>query len=319
MTNLKVDYDTALQNVKKETTGILRMGPSLVTGYTAYMADTMGKMLRARAVLASSMDSDGLVPQDAVLFASAIEILHLATLVHDDIMDDADTRRGQVSLQKKSGKRNAVICGDYLLAAAMNQLAKVKYQEKYENFQFSKYIQNIALGELRQTVNNRNYRLSVHRYLSIIDGKTAALFEASYHSGALAGDADAKRANLFKKLGRYTGVIFQLTDDCIDFDTSEEQALKPVMSDYENGVITLPIIHTFQEDPSLLAKAEAGQLSKEQMLEEVKSHEGVKYTHAVAEHFYKKALSIIDKLELQKDQEEILGGILHKAYVGFKG
>lgn len=314
-----MDFETAFKEVQKETSKIITSGPALVTGYVSYLTETTGKMMRARAVLACAMDDEGQVPADAIKFAAAVEVLHLATLVHDDIMDDADMRRGQITLQKKAGKRNAVICGDFLLAAAIREITQVKEQDQYKTFDFSRYVQNIALGELRQNINNRNYRLKPFRYLSIIDGKTAALFEASYHAGALAANYDERVQKLYRKLGRYTGIIFQLTDDCIDYENTSDSALKPVQSDYENGVVTLPLIHAFNEEPELIAKAEANQLSKEEVFKAVARHDGVGYTHGMAEKYYNKAMEAINQIGMNKEKEAILGGLLHKAYVGLKG
>ncbi len=313
-----LDFDAAFKRVQQETKQILTKGPSLISNYVGYLSESTGKMMRAKALLAASMDENDMVPYDAIIFASAVEILHLATLVHDDIMDDADTRRGQITLQKKAGKRNAVICGDYLLAAAINQISKVSDQEKYKSFDFSKYVERIALGELRQNINNRNFRLKTFRYLSIIDGKTAALFEAAYHAGAMAGNVSDDKIKSFRNLGRYTGIIFQLTDDCIDYEDSKELALKPVQSDFENGVVTLPLIHTFENNPELISKAESNSLSARQVFEEVAKADGVKYTHDTAKAYYDKAKKAQDNLDLTDKQKEILGGLLERAYVGLK-
>ncbi|SET03950.1 heptaprenyl diphosphate synthase [Pseudobutyrivibrio sp. C4] len=318
MTNNVVDFETAFEQVKKEVAKLLTKGPSLISGYTSYLTEATGKMMRAKAVLACAMDENEMVPRDAIIFAAAVETLHLATLVHDDIMDDADTRRGQITLQKKSGKRNAVICGDYLLASAIREIASVDDTDKYKDFDFSKYVEAIALGELRQNINNRNFRLGTFRYLSIIDGKTAALFEASFHAGAMAGNATEKEIKLYRRLGRYTGIAFQLTDDCIDYEVSEDTALKPVQSDFENGVVTLPLIHTFEEDASLAEKAEKGLISKEEILKEVSKHGGVEYTHKTAERYYKKGVEAINALQLSGKKREILEGLITKAYVGLE-
>lgn len=319
MTNVKLDFDTAFDEVKKEASKIITSGPSLISGYVNYLTETTGKMMRAKAVLATAMDADGNVPKDAIKFAAAVEVLHLATLVHDDIMDDADTRRGQITLQKKAGKRIAVICGDYLLASAIREISEVSQEDRYRDFDFSRYVQAIALGELRQNINNRNFGLKVFRYLSIIDGKTAALFEASYHAGAMAGGADKKTQKLYRRLGRYTGIIFQLTDDCIDYENTAESALKPVQSDFENGVVTLPLIHVFEKRPELIDKAKEGTLSKEEVFAAVKENDGVGYTHKIAEKFYKKAKAIINQIEMSDIQYGMLTGLLDKAYTGIKG
>lgn len=190
----------------------------------------------------------------------------MATLVHDDIMDDADLRRGVETLQKKFGKRKAVICGDYLLAAALRKLQEADNPDKYREMNTFAYVEQICMGELRQSVNNRNYSLSMLRYLSIINGKTAALFEASYFAGALVCENDEKRLRLYRKLGKYTGMIFQLTDDCIDYETDEKTALKSVQSDYEQGGITLPVIYTFQNEPALCSRASSESFRQESCL-----------------------------------------------------
>ena len=131
MTDLYMDYDKAFEMVREESAGIINRAPGLIRGYTSYLTEATGKMMRAAATLACSMKEEDEVPKDAVIFASAVETLHLATLIHDDIMDDADLRRGLVTLQKKSGKRTAVICGDYLLAAAMRQLSRAEEKDRY--------------------------------------------------------------------------------------------------------------------------------------------------------------------------------------------
>ncbi|SEA64259.1 heptaprenyl diphosphate synthase [Pseudobutyrivibrio sp. ACV-2] len=316
MTKNKMDFETASLEVQKEASRIITSGPSLINSYVSYLTDATGKMMRAKAVLACAMDSEGMVDPDAVKFAAAIEVLHLATLVHDDIMDDADTRRGQITLQKKSGKRNAVICGDFLLAAAIRELLDVAEKDTYKNFDFSKYVQDIALGELRQNLHNKDFRLKTFRYLSIIDGKTAALFEASYHAGSLVLDCDKKTQKLYRRLGRYTGIIFQLTDDCIDYENTKDSALKPVQSDFENGVVTMPLIHAFECEPALIEKAESGTLLKEEVFEAVKKYDGVGYTHSVAESYYERALAIIEELQMGKAKKLILTKLLNRAYNG---
>ena len=313
-----MDFDSAFEMVQKECAGIIARAPGLIRGYTSYLTEAQGKMMRAAATLACSMDEEGRIPGDAVIFASAVETLHLATLIHDDIMDDADLRRGLVTLQKKSGKRTAVICGDYLLAAAMRQLSKAEENDRYKHFDFSKYVERVALGELRQNINNKNYRLDVFRYLAIIDGKTAALFEGAYHAGALAGDESKERIRLFRKLGRYTGIIFQLTDDCIDYEVTENKAGKPVQADFENGVVTMPFIHALSQDPSLVAEAESGNLSKQRVFEEVTKHGGVSFTHKMAESYYDKCCEIVKELGLKGERQEVLAGLVERAFRGLK-
>jgi heptaprenyl diphosphate synthase len=127
-------------------------------------------------VITCAMDIDGQIGEKAVKVGAAVEIMHLATLVHDDVIDNADVRRGEPTLQKKYGKRTAVICGDYLVCMAMKLAASASDQtdvEDYMKLDIPDYMGKVCLGELNQHINNGNVDLSVRRYLKIISGKTA--------------------------------------------------------------------------------------------------------------------------------------------------
>ena len=264
------------------------------------------------------MDENNLIHKDAVIFASAIEILHLATLVHDDVMDEADTRRGIETMQKKFGRKTAVICGDYLLSAALQEIVKAETKNEYEAYYLPDYINQICKGELLQHRNNGNLKLSMYRYLSIINGKTAALFEASFYGGAVLTEKNEEKLRLYRRLGRYVGMIFQLTDDCIDFEEKETTAKKNVQSDYEQGVITLPLIYTLYTDKTFCQKAEKTVLRREEINEAVYRAGGTLFTKRIAEQYLKKAIKIIEMLNLPEEKEERLTKLAKKAYWGLQ-
>lgn len=318
MTDLCLGFEAAMEQVKTELDRRLLTAPLPVRAYTAHLTRAHGKFIRARAVLACAMDREQTVPADAVIFAVSIELLHLATLVHDDIMDEADLRRGVETLQKRYGKRTAVICGDYLLAAAIKSLAQIQEIDGYRSLDAYRYVSQICMGELRQNRNNRNFGLSMFRYLSIINGKTAALFEASCFAGALAREKEENRLRLYRRFGRYLGVIFQLTDDCIDYESDYHSAGKSVQSDYEQGVITLPVIYTFHKKPQLRQRARQGKLATAELLQAVADSGGVVFTHRTAGRYYEKALAALCELALPGQQEEQLKALLDKAYLGLK-
>ena len=318
MTDLFLEYDAAAELVRRRVETLLMTAPLPVRTYTAHLTKSQGKFIRARAVLACAMDREEKIHKDAVTFAAAIELLHLATLVHDDIMDEAALRRGVPTLQKKFGKRTAVICGDYLLVAAIKELTGVRENDNYRRLDASGYVGQICMGELRQTMNSYNYSLGMFRYLSIINGKTAALFEASYYAGALTAETEEKRLRLYRRLGRYTGVTFQLTDDCIDYETDQAAAGKSVQSDYAQGVITLPVIYTFRQEPGLKEQAREGKLPTKTLLAAVKNAGGVAYTHRTAKRYYEKAMKAMEELKLAGRKEAILKELLDKSYYGPK-
>lgn len=300
--------------VRDEVDKVLSASPRIIREYTAHLTKSTGKYIRGVSLLTCAIDQEGAIHKDAIRFAAAIELIHLATLVHDDVIDNAELRRGELSLQKKYGKRTAVICGDYLLCAALMLAGEASDKEEYLKFDMPKHLSRVVLGELQQHINNANFDLSVHRYLKIISGKTAALFEAAFYAGAVLSETDQRIVRKYSNLGRYIGMIFQLTDDCMDFETTEHVAKKPVQSDYEQNVITLPLIHTFRTLSGFKEKAAAFGLKREEINDAVRKAGGLLYTRSLAKKYYNKSLKILEELELSQDKQQRLSFILDSAF-----
>lgn len=311
-------YDEALAQVKTLLFQILQSAPKTVREQTSHISGSTGKSIRAASLIVCSEDRNGVINPDAVKLAAAVELLHLATLVHDDVIDDAGTRRGIETLHRKFGKKNAVICGDYLFCLALKTASDVSGKKNYLENDLPDYMSRICLGELRQNQNNRNFNLTVPGYLRIIEGKTAALFEASFYAGSRLCEEEKTDAGLYQKLGHTIGMIFQLTDDCIDYESDEEKAKKPVLSDFEQGVITLPLIYAFLKNPELKTKAEQGTLQKEELIREVRGANGLSLTKLLSGRYYEKAKRMIAKLAATDPKKDRIKGILEKAYHGLK-
>ena len=311
--------ENAFDLVKSEVDAALSTSPSLMREYTGYLTGSSGKYIRAMSVLACALDSQDRVHENAVKLGSSIEILHLATLVHDDVIDNAEMRRGQISLQKKYGKRAAVICGDYLLCLALILAGSISNKKEYVGIDMPDYMSRVCKGEMDQEINNGNYDLSVLRYLKIISGKTAALFEAAFHAGAIISDKElpSKTVKQYARLGHYVGMIFQLTDDCMDFESTVDIALKPVQSDYEQDVITLPLIHAFNKKPELRERVKAQRLAREEINAAVSVADGLEYTRALAKKYYDKAVAIINGFEFTGHKRAAILSILDKAFRTF--
>ena len=306
-------FDQAFLQVKIEIEKALTGSPHIIREYLSHLSHSQGKLIRARSVLVAAQDAEGLISEAAVLAAVAIEILHLASLVHDDVIDDADLRRGNTTVQKKYGKRTAVICGDYLLALSLKMLSRIEDKKEFHTSKFPDYVGRLCLGELNQYLNNHNTGLSVYGYLKIISGKTAALFEAAFFAGAVASEKNSMEIACYQKIGHCVGMMFQLMDDCLDFDNTIEQAKKPVQSDYENGVITLPLIHTFQQDAKLKLQADQGKLTREEINKSVEKSNGLGFTRFLMERFNTKAMRQIEKLNPSDQQRSDLTRILELA------
>lgn len=311
--NKEIKYDEALELVRVELERTLSKSPLIIREYTKHLLVSQGKFIRAIAVITAAEDKEGLVHPNAIKLAVAIEIVHLASLVHDDIIDNADLRRGNVTLQKKYGKRTAVICGDYLLSMALKLAASVEDKEAYLDFKLHDYMGRLCLGELNQHINNKNLNLSIYQYLKIISGKTAALFEASFLAGAIHSGCSKEELKNYRQLGFEIGMIFQLTDDCMDFENTEEEAAKPVQSDYEQGVITLPLIHALQQLDDFKLRAHNGQVTRKEINDAVAKADGLPFTRMVVNKYYKKARKRIESLDTSELKKDKMMMILNKA------
>ena len=169
------------------------------------------------------------------------------------------------------------------------------------------------MGELMQSINQRNYSLSGTGYLRIIAGKTAALFEGSFFTGAKlcpAPDTDAKE---YASIGWHLGMIFQLADDCMDYEATEEQAHKPVLSDFEQGVVTLPLIYAIKRQPALGQRARDGKITREEVQRAVRQEGGTSFTRRVARMYYDQTVRKIGRLNAPVYKKEQITRLLRQA------
>ncbi len=294
----------------------LQRSPAPLRPYLGHLARSLGKNLRGKALLISASDEEQKDDADAIKLAVALELFHLATLVHDDIIDDASTRRGIESLHRKFGRKQAVLCGDYLFAQAIDLSASIDMDRETDGFELVSYAKLVCIGEIRQGSNNFNFDLSVRRYLSTIRGKTAMLFEAALAGGAwILGEKDHFEG--YRKLGRYIGMIFQMLDDLIDIEQTQEMAKKPILSDLNAGVITLPLILSIQEDEllrqELLRQKETSHFEPHKIQQWIFKVGGDKKTRALANRYYQMALAELDQLSLGEQKRKQLLGLLNKA------
>ncbi len=280
----------------------LRQSDGIISDIMEHLTLTGGKNFRAMLLLAAAADENGDVQKNALLSAAAVEILHLATLVHDDVIDDAEIRRGQKSVQAQYGKKSAVICGDFLFCKCFLLVAEVSVQFQHKFADIAKAMTKICLGELKQFKHNGDISLSLRGYLKIIAGKTSALFSLALYSGSIIGGYDEKYARCLALFGYYIGMIFQLTDDCMDYETDVKTAKKPVKHDLEQGVITLPLIYAITKKPELkeIIKNHTAQKDFNGVILEVIKLGGVTKTQDLAERYYQKAKKVVSRIENER-------------------
>ncbi len=235
----QINMSSLLSEVSKIIKNELLGAPNPILTYTEHLTNATGKMIRARLLLNCALNKENQVPQDAKLLAAAAELVHLASLIHDDVMDRADKRRGIQTLNSKFSASEAVICGDYIIAIALKLISKVKIKEKKQ--ELPDYASRMCAGQLNELLNINNVTMSAYTYFKIIRGKTASLFEAVCFAGAILCESTDIKS--YKRIGHYSGMAFQLMDDYRDIKQSTE--LKSINSDIKNGVMTLPQILSF--------------------------------------------------------------------------
>ena len=217
-----------------------------------HLLDASGKMLRpALVILASGFGQ----PDRARItkIGAAVEMLHMATLAHDDIIDGALVRRGVPTLYAARGPRTAVLVGDWLFAACISQIADFAAPEN--SGALSRIVSRICAGEVSQSAERHLLHTSVRRYLRRIAGKTAALFALSLYVGARESGCAPELCNRLRRIGYCLGMGFQIIDDVLDFDQAGRETGKPTGTDLAEGIYTLPTILALRSDDGALARA----------------------------------------------------------------
>lgn len=235
--------NTHLYSVEERIRAQARAFDPAMEGYVDYVCGSSGKRLRpAMALLAGG--ATGKITSSHVDLAVIIELIHIATLVHDDIMDGADLRREQPTVNAKWGNAISVLLGDALLAHAM-RLAT--------NFSDTEVVRRIAdaaaevcTGEIIQTQRRFDLKLSVADYYKIVEMKTAALFAAASELGAFLSETTPERIGALKQFGLKLGTAYQIYDDCLDLLGDEDEIGKTLGSDLRKGKLTLPLIFLLQ-------------------------------------------------------------------------
>jgi len=229
-----------------------------------------------------------------------LELLHTASLVHDDVVDRADKRRGQRSMNNIYDNRVAVLVGDYILSTALLNVSLTGNVRIMESM--SRLGQTLSNGEILQLTSNGSETISEETYYEVIEQKTAALFEEACVMGALSVEATQDEIEAARMFGRKVGIIFQIRDDIFDYFDSEKVG-KPTGNDMAEGKLTLPAIHTILTagDDEIMAIAQrVKSLSstpeeRAQLVEFVKQKEGIDYAKKVMHRLHDDALLFVNE------------------------
>jgi len=243
--------------------------------------------------------------------AVGLELLHTASLVHDDVVDESGERRGQPSVNAIYNNKVSVLVGDYILSTALLNVAKTNNQRIIEYL--AELGRTLAAGEILQLSNINNQEISEAVYYDVIKQKTAALFEACAAIGALSANATAEEAEKAKQFGQNLGIIFQIRDDIFDYYDSKEIG-KPTGNDMTEGKLTLPVIYAlnnsdFESMHTLARKVKAGTINHDEiavLVEYTKQMGGIEYAERKMEEFSKLCKDYIEECVKEKAIKEAL-------------
>ena len=243
--------------------------------------------------------------------AVGLELLHTASLVHDDVVDESAERRGQASVNATYNNKVAVLVGDYILSTALLHVSYTGNQQIIEYL--AELGRTLAAGEILQLSNIQNQEISEEVYYQVIQQKTAALFEACAAIGALSAGAEAEEVRKAGEFGKNLGIIFQIRDDIFDYYDSKEIG-KPTGNDMTEGKLTLPVIyalnHTdFESMQTLAKKVKAGTINKDEiavLVEFTKQQGGIEYAERRMEEFSQLCMDYIKVNVKEKAVKEAL-------------
>ena len=290
-----------------------------------YLYSTGGKMLRpAFLIIGSLFTSEQLDEKKDKLIkdlASAIEMLHTATLVHDDIIDNSFLRRGKEAIHSKYSKEYAVYMGDYLFSESFLMLSDYDISRDIMKH-LAQGISTVCKAEMLQNHYRYNSKVSVDDYLKVISGKTAALFGISLSVGANQAGIDEDKTNKLYEIGNNIGVAFQITDDILDFTSDEKTLGKEVKSDIIKGYYTLPLLLAFQSDykkelENIFDKDSIDERDLDFIFEIVKKSGAIEKSEEYAENYINKAIKEINEFQDTKGKSilvEILPKLLKRTY-----
>ena len=286
LSQIKAPIEKELKEQISLISEVLRSPIPLVDTVVSYFLDKKGKMVRPIMVLLSSkLAGKGEVTENSLHSAVAVELLHNASLMHDDVIDEADKRRGRETINNIWDNKVAVLIGDYFLSKALDQVNVTKNFEIQSAL--TKLSTGLAIGEIEQLANARGNVLCEEAYFSVIKNKTASLFRTCMRLGALSVNASEETINTLSEFGEKLGLVFQIRDDIFDY-YDDKTVGKPTGNDIREGKVTLPLLYALingvgEDNDKMKTLVEKTELSTDDiqtLVRYAKESGGIDYAHA---------------------------------------
>jgi len=272
----------------------LRSEVALISQMGQYIINSGGKRLRPILVLLSAR-AFGYQGPHHINLSTIVEFIHTATLLHDDVVDASELRRGRETANSIWGNEASVLVGDFLYSRSFEMMVEIGSMDVMEIL--ARTTNTIAEGEVMQLLNCHDASTSEERYLDVIRSKTAKLFAAAAELGTVLGGQDSEARQAMRQYGMHLGTAFQLIDDVLDYSASPEEIGKNIGDDLAEGKPTLPLIHVMRhgtvEQAALVRNAieQGGRDTIQQVTAAIESTGAIAYTARSAQHEAEKALA----------------------------
>lgn len=242
--------------------------------------------------------------------AVSLELIHMATLVHDDVIDEAELRRGKPTIKSVYGNRVAMYTGDYILARALEVVTSIKDAQVHQLL--SKTLVEVSIGEIEQIKDKFKWNQTLRDYLRRIKRKTALLIATSCKLGAIASGLSERDAGKLYRYGYYIGMSYQIIDDILDFTSSAKELGKPAGNDLLQGNITLPVLYamkdqSFNELLKITFKNPnaVGEQDMQQIISELKKTKAIRQAYEMSDLYLDKALKSLDSLPASRAKQTL--------------
>lgn len=292
------EINTELQMVNTHIERLCRSNSESMQKMLDWVLKARGKQIRPLLTLLCARLKGKSV--DVTEIAAVIEICHTASLIHDDIIDEADTRRGQLSVQKKFGREMAVYAGDFMIFAAISRTGLRK--KPYYGSIFEQ-LERMCDGEVSQFEHHYDTSITEEKYIENIIGKTSAMFCIACGTGAYEGRCNDSEILAVERYAEKFGLVFQLRDDLMDFLPTDDLSEKTIHNDFWCGYYTLPAIHTFSDCRNGaelkqiavdIKKGLYSELTDKRIAELINASDGFGYTLRMIDEYAKEAEQALD-------------------------
>jgi len=312
--NIETVYQSVasdLQAVEKELDKNLQSEIPLVTALGKYILNSGGKRFRPLLLILSARLC-GYRGDEHIPLACILEFIHTATLLHDDVVDNAKIRRGNSSANTIWGNQASILIGDLFFAQSFYLIGKIKNWRILNVL--TEATTKLAEGEILDLVMIGDLSSNEAKYLTTINYKTASLIQAACHIGAILGNVDLAKEKSMKSFGKNLGIAYQLIDDTLDYISTENELGKSIGKDLEEGKVTLPLIYTLQKSSpqdrkfiaSTLQQKKITKKTLSQVLNLINQYQGIEYTIKKAKQYALNAKKQLAQFPFSPDKEALL-------------